>query len=108
MTMMSASAMHFPSDHCRQGEVAELLAAFDIGGLRHHPGAAQRKADVARRIDPEHRAARAIIAVRLRTGERAEQVVEHALAANLEADALIGRRDDPAGVLCDALVELVG
>src|SRR5690606_39326347 len=49
-----------------------------------------------------------VVAMRLRAGEGAEQVVEHTAAPDLEADALVGGRDLPAGVLGDALVELVG
>src|SRR4051794_32020184 len=79
------------SYHRAQGEVAELLAALDVRGLRHHPGAHQREADVGRGIDPEYRAAGAVVTVRLGGGECAEQVVEHARPAHLEADALVGR-----------------
>ena len=65
------------------------MAPLDVGRLGHHPGAAQGEAHVGGRIDPEHRAPGTIVAVRLRTRQCAEQVVEHARAAHLEADALV-------------------
>src|SRR5690606_35516072 len=96
------------SHHRAQREVAELLAALDVGGLGHYPGAAQSETYVALGDDPEHLAAGAVVAVGFGAGERAEQMVEHARAANLETDPLVGRRHLPAGVLGHALVELVG
>src|SRR6185295_15062636 len=97
-----------PSRRRRHRDVRQALPALDVHVAVHHAGSQADERHVQFRIHPEDGRAGAVVAESLWRGERAEQRVAHARAAQRKAKTDVGRQHFPAARLEDLAIQLVG